>query len=133
MIGGIGIDIIEIERFTHWANYAHTTLERVFSPQEIDYCLKIPIKTAERFAVRFAAREAFYKALCIMAPGLKLPFLTVCKRISIEAEGLPKLVVDWNSLLYTQHNVQSSLITHLSMSHNRTMALALAIIEEVQQ
>ncbi|TET06862.1 4'-phosphopantetheinyl transferase superfamily protein [Candidatus Dependentiae bacterium] len=130
MIVGIGIDSIEIERFSQWHTYAQTTLERIFSSQEIDYCLKIPIKTAERFAVRFAAREAFYKALCIMASDLHFPFLTVCKKISIEVEALPKLVVDWNSLLYTQRKEQSSLIPYLSMSHNQTTALALVIIEK---
>jgi holo-[acyl-carrier protein] synthase len=135
MIAGIGIDSIEIERFSQWHTYARTTLERIFSPQEIDYCLKVPVKTAERLAVRFAAREAFYKALCMMEPSLHFPFLTICKKMSIKetAEGLPKLVVDWQSLFNNKKKNFSSLIIHLSLSHNQTTAFALVIIEEVGQ
>ena len=34
---------------------------------EITYCLGIPKKAAERFAARFAAKEAFYKAIAPLA------------------------------------------------------------------
>jgi holo-[acyl-carrier protein] synthase len=132
MIVGIGIDSIEIERFSQWHTYAQTTLERIFSPQEIDYCLKVPIKTAERLAVRFAAREAFYKALCAMKPQKQIPFLTICKKIYTESNeyAAQSLNINWKSILGQK---ETSLITHLSLTHNQTMALALVIIEEVCQ
>ncbi len=64
MILAIGHDIVEINRFAHWHTYSLKKLSKVFNQSEIDYCLQHPAYTAQRFAVRFAAKEAAYKALC---------------------------------------------------------------------
>jgi len=131
MIAGIGIDSVEIKRFAHWHSYAHTTLERIFSQHEIDYCLAVPSKNAERLAARFAAREAFYKALCSYKSEIQIPFFTLCKHIHIEgaAHAVQHLVVDWNLLLKETLEEQIYPITHLSITHNQTTALALVILE----
>lgn len=71
---GIGIDSVDIERFTEWHTYPRQSLSRIFSDQEIDYCLECPTKSAERFAARFAAREAFLKALHQAMPTIQIPF-----------------------------------------------------------
>lgn len=63
MVLGIGIDSVDIARFEQWHTYSHKKLLRVFSPAEIAYSLENPTKSAERFAVRFAAKEALFKAL----------------------------------------------------------------------
>ena len=60
MVKGIGIDSIEIARFRLWHTYSYRQLSRIFSSEEIDYCLSNIIKSSERFAVRFAAKEAFF-------------------------------------------------------------------------
>lgn len=133
MIVGVGIDSIEIERFKKWQEDADTTLERIFSPQEIEYCLSIPAKSAERFAVRFAAREAFYKALCMMLPEACIPFLTACKNVRIEeTKGAPILHVDWHPLLNPISGADIAMGTiksFLSLTHNKTIATALVIFE----
>ena len=59
MIVGIGIDSVEINRFKNWKTYQYVKLRRIFSENEIAYCLAAPTKIDERFALRFAAREAF--------------------------------------------------------------------------
>ena len=65
MIDGIGVDIIEIERVDR-AIRNPRFVERIFSPAEVEYCGQSV--RAERYAGRFAAKEAvakaFGRALC---------------------------------------------------------------------
>lgn len=76
MIIGVGHDAVAIVRFAHWHTYSHKKLRRIFSEQEIQYCLQEPRKSTERFAARFAAKEALFKALC--QAGCAMPFLRLC-------------------------------------------------------
>jgi len=62
MIGGIGIDMIEVNRIAESIGKDSGFRELVFSPSEIAYCEKKTNKF-EHYAARFAAKEAFYKAL----------------------------------------------------------------------
>jgi len=133
MIVGVGIDSIEIERFNQWHTYAIGTLGRIFSSSEIDYCLSISAKSAERFAARFAAREAFYKALSGVNPARQIPFLKVCKNINLEkaANGYQQMNVKWQSLLEHTEETYSQLKVHLSLTHNQAQAFAFVILERL--
>ena len=63
MIVGLGVDIIEIDCMeAAIARRGRALLERLFTPSEIAYCEKHRNR-AERFAGRFAAKEAAMKAL----------------------------------------------------------------------
>lgn len=85
MILGVGIDSVAISRFVTWHQH-QDRLMRIFSPAEISYCISVPAKSAERFALRFAAREAAFKAL--HSAGIPCPpFLTFCKSITVSAGG----------------------------------------------
>ncbi|PKN03217.1 hypothetical protein CVU75_03350 [Candidatus Dependentiae bacterium HGW-Dependentiae-1] len=101
MIVGIGIDSVETARFTPWKTYPRTRLQRIFSDEEIDYCLANTAKSAQRFASRFAAREAFFKALATTIPDHTLSLLSVCRHIKITRmpRGAATVTVDWNKLL----------------------------------
>jgi holo-[acyl-carrier protein] synthase len=57
----IGIDIVEVNRIAKLIK-SKAFLRRVFTAQEIAYCSAKKNK-AQHFAVRFAAKEAVYKAL----------------------------------------------------------------------
>ncbi len=60
---GLGIDIIEIERIERVIDrHGDRFLERIYTPAEIDYC-RARRHAAPSFAVRFAAKEAFAKAV----------------------------------------------------------------------
>jgi holo-[acyl-carrier protein] synthase len=65
MVYGIGIDIIKIGRFEdalkRWGNRLN---ERLFTPQELLICHK-KAQPGRHLALRFAAKEAFLKALGI--------------------------------------------------------------------
>ncbi len=57
----VGIDIVEVKRIGRLIKNKRF-LERVFTPQERAYCMKKKNR-AQHFAVRFATKEAVWKAL----------------------------------------------------------------------
>lgn len=62
MIYGVGIDIIEVDRVKKIAEKNTRFLQKIFTQTEIDYCLEKKNKY-QHLAARFAAKEAFFKAL----------------------------------------------------------------------
>ncbi len=119
----VGIDAVEIERFKDWHTYSVKKLHRLFTEKEIAYCISIPEKAAERFAVRFAAKEAFYKALSSLHET-PLSFLKVCKYTEVQKKlhGAAFLSVDWKALRLAPYALSCSL------SHTNTTALAVVIM-----
>jgi holo-[acyl-carrier protein] synthase len=63
VIVGLGLDIAEIDRITAAiTRHGGAILERVYTPTEVAYCESHKNKF-ERYAARFAAKEAAMKAL----------------------------------------------------------------------
>jgi holo-[acyl-carrier protein] synthase len=62
MIYGIGIDLIEVERIHKQLARSDRFIQRIFTPDEIVYC-EAKKNKAQNYAGRFAAKEAFFKAL----------------------------------------------------------------------
>ncbi|NWF94068.1 MAG: holo-ACP synthase [Syntrophaceae bacterium] len=63
MIVGTGIDIVNIERVERMmARWGGLFLSRVFTEREIERCQQ-RVRPSECFALRFAAKEAFLKAI----------------------------------------------------------------------
>jgi holo-[acyl-carrier protein] synthase len=56
MIDGIGIDVVDIERFAESIERTPALVEKLFTPAE-------RTKSTASLAARFAAKEALYKAL----------------------------------------------------------------------
>lgn len=131
MIRGIGIDSVEIARFAEWHAFDDKQLQKIFSDEEISYCRQLPLKSAERFAVRFAAREAFFKALAAMKLEKYVPFFEACKLVTIcrNEQGACALEVDWHKIIQSK-NVPN-LRVHLSMTHDQSHAISFVIIEEI--
>ncbi len=132
MIIGIGIDSIEIARFADWHTRPHNELRKLFSDAEIAYCLSSPTTAAERFAVRFAAKEALFKALSNIE-GFKIPFLSLCKVTSIEhsCKGIPTIKTPWDSIIpESSALLVYSIKAHVSLSHSDTMATAMVVLEK---
>jgi phosphopantetheine--protein transferase-like protein len=127
---GLGTDLVEIARFAGWEHKPYTQLAKIFSPQEIAHALACPTKMAERFAVRFAAREAFFKALHDLLPNVQIPLLTVLRNVHVThaANGAPQLVVNWPALNIpadiTQELKCTQMSLQLSLTHTKTIALA---------
>src|SRR5260370_17312199 len=64
MVLGLGTDLIETRRMQESIDrFGERFLERVFTVDEVAYCLRKKKNAAESFAARFAAKEAGAKAL----------------------------------------------------------------------
>lgn len=129
MIMGIGTDLVEILRFTDWHLKPEKSLIRLFHPQEISYCIRDEKKSAARFAARFGAREALWKALSSYYPNHHMPFLTFCKNnwVSKEKE-IPQMIIDVG-FIKNHIPLPNNLIIHLSLSHEKNYAIAMIILE----
>lgn len=124
MILALGIDSVEIDRFKSWHTYSRQKLVRVFSQAEIDYCLSTSEKNAERFAVRFAAKEAFFKALCQLYPEKRFLLLKVAKNCHIiKTQSSPELLINWNALNSPKLKVL------ISLTHTRQTASAAVFLQ----
>lgn len=128
MIIGVGIDAVEIARFAQWHTKPYHRLNRIFTESEIAYCLQNPAKSAERFAARYAAREALYK---IMHTQFQIPFLTLCRAITIikDIHGKPAIMLDRHILSAWNATRVFSTTWHLTMTHTHTTAIAFIIAE----
>jgi holo-[acyl-carrier protein] synthase len=64
MIYGIGVDLVKVDRLARVVDrYGERFLKRVFTDREIAYCQTRARQGVYQFAQRFAAKEAFSKAL----------------------------------------------------------------------
>lgn len=60
----IGTDIVEVSRIKeNITKHENRFLDRVFTKGEIEYCESKNVQKFQSYAVRFAAKEAIYKAL----------------------------------------------------------------------
>jgi holo-[acyl-carrier protein] synthase len=124
MIAGLGIDIIEVERVATKISKEAGFRELVFSKEEIDYCETKTDKFVH-YAARFAAKEAFFKAIGTgWAEGMAFNEV----EIKNDANGKPELFL----LGATGKSVVAlGIITiSLSLSHLKTIASAVVIIEK---
>lgn len=63
MIYGIGVDLVKVERVAAALDrHGDRFLKRIFTPREIEHC-QGKVRAASMLAMRFAAKEAFSKAL----------------------------------------------------------------------
>jgi len=126
MIQSVGIDSVEIARFDCWKNYTRTSLLKIFSPAELTYSFSNVAKTSERLAARFAAKEAAFKALYSLCTK-KTSLLSWCKLVEVvhAADNQPYLHVAWH--VFDLRCIPSAL--HLSITHTKTTATALVIVE----
>ncbi|MGC2310880.1 MAG: 4'-phosphopantetheinyl transferase superfamily protein [Candidatus Babeliaceae bacterium] len=121
----VGIDAAEIVRFKEWHKKPFQQLNRIFSIQEIAYCLNNDQLSAQRFAARFAAKEALYKVLTQLSTALP-PFFTVCSASSLEhlPSGVPCFTINWERL-----DLIASPIT-VSITHTHAIAVAIVFLSE---
>lgn len=127
MINGIGIDSTEINRFANWHSMPIAQLKRIFSPAEIEYSLESPPLSPQRFAVRFAAKEAFFKAWNSALPTHYAPFLTFCRAVSLThgAHNAPKLEIHYNLLPLINRTIHPL----ISLTHTQTTATAFVFLQ----
>jgi len=124
MIVGIGIDVVEISRIKEMEErWGARFAERVFTEEEIAYC-SAKSNRAESLAVRFAAKEAFAKAL-----GTGWDGTFQWKDFSIRALSGGKPVAVLSASM--QNRLRNTRI-HLSLSHSDHYATAVVILEDAE-
>jgi holo-[acyl-carrier protein] synthase len=124
MILGIGTDIIEVERVKRKVEAGKGFKEMVFSPAEINYCESQTFK-AENYAARFAAKEAFFKALGTGWIG-EMSFSEV--EILKDELGKPSLILHGKTKEFAKSKGIKE--THVSISHIKTIAQAFVVLEK---
>ena len=118
----VGVDLVEIQRIEEVIRrYGERFLQRIYTAREVEYCRRKP--DASSFAARFAAKEAVAKALGVgIAQGVRWTDVEVRN----DSHGKPYL---------TLHGRAAELLRgkklHLSLSHSRTHAIAMVVVEEV--
>lgn len=124
MTSGVGIDMIEVERIAKSINKESGFREMVFSTTEIVYCESKKNKF-EHYAARFAAKEAFFKAL-----GTGWAENTLFNEVEIihNKEGKPEVAL-LGATLETINTLGVKKIL-VSLSHLKTIASAIVIIEK---
>jgi len=124
MIFGIGTDIVELSRIESMrARYGVRLAGRLLSSDEMPDYHASP--NAARFlAKRFAAKEAFAKAV---GSGLRVP--VSLRRISVTHDGLGKPVMQFDETLRL-HLAQLGINGHhLSISDERELIVAFVVLE----
>lgn len=123
VIIGVGVDIIEISRIEEAVNDNTNFMEKVFTDHEIEY-LKSRKMRPEYIAGRFASKEAVSKAL---GTGFR-EFSLRDIEIDRNSLGKPLVILKGKAKQIAQRHGKYKI--HLSISHDKTKAIAYVIIEE---
>jgi holo-[acyl-carrier protein] synthase len=124
MIFGIGTDIVEVSRIEDsLERFGEAFAQRILSERE--WQAFVLSQTKARFlAKRFAAKEAFAKAL---GTGLRGP--ATFQNIGVTHDDLGKPVLDLASILQEFLNQRGIRFQHLSISDEKALALAFVVLE----
>lgn len=119
---GIGVDLCSISKIQQSIEQNPRFLERYYSPEERAYLVQKNQGLYQSAAAMFAAKEAFLKAL-----GLGLGFIPL-EQVTIlhEESGKPYFVLG----IQAQEKLLAAgaRIAHVSLSHERDMAIAVVIL-----
>jgi holo-[acyl-carrier protein] synthase len=125
-IFGIGTDIVNIKRMEHsLKKHGFSFKNRIFSKKEISYCEKKK-NPSSFYAKRFAAKEAFTKALGTgIRKGVNLKNIEITNNVY----GKPLILLKGNLSRYLKKKIKSSKYDiHLSLSDDKPWAQATVII-----
>jgi holo-[acyl-carrier protein] synthase len=125
MIFGIGIDLVSVSRIERViGKWGDRFLQRVFSPHERQICSARAFP-ASAFALRFAAKEAFSKAVGLgMRKGLKWREVEVFN----DPVGKPHLrLYGASSKVCLEHGITG---IHLSLSDEHGYGIAMVVLEK---
>ena len=122
MIRGIGVDVVDIERFRTSLTRTPSMRTRLFTAEELAYVAP-KVDPFRSLAARFAAREAVMKAMGVGlgAFGFQEVWVTVA------ASGQPSLCVTGAAArLAIEREIGS---WHLSLTHTALVAVAYVVAE----
>ena len=124
MIAGIGTDIAEVKRFERWIKNPEM-LERFFNEKEQSTATSEAAR-CQHYAVRFAAKEAFSKALGTGISGFNLKEVYITNN----SEGKPLLNIEGKALALMNERLGESNAL-VSLSHEKEYAIAFVVLDKV--
>jgi holo-[acyl-carrier protein] synthase len=125
MIVSIGIDIVEVYRIAETLARTPRFGERVFTDAERAYCDTKGAAAPQSYAGRFAAKEAFLKALQTGWRG-KITWRDI--EIISSDQGVPSLNISGEAATLFESSGATQM--HLSISHTSEHAVAQVIFEK---
>ncbi|MFL6352488.1 MAG: holo-ACP synthase [Bryobacteraceae bacterium] len=127
MIVGIGTDLVEIERIRKSiAQYGDRFLDRVYTERERAYASS-KANAAERYAARFAAKEAGMKAI---GTGWRNGVTWKDFEVAHEKSGQPTLTLS-GVALEISHTLGVERVS-ISLTHTAEIAFAVVILESTK-
>jgi holo-[acyl-carrier protein] synthase len=126
MIYGIGVDLVKVARIERVIErYGDRFLDRVFTEREVAYC-RGKAWAASALAMRFAAKEAFSKALGVGLRQGGIHWREV--EVVPDPRGKPEIFVSGRAA----HLCEAAGITnlHITLTDEDHQALAVVILEK---
>lgn len=121
MIHGIGTDLVQVQRMRSWESSGLAT--RFFHPDELAWSMSRGNGAVSSLAARFAAKEAFGKALGTGLRGLCLRDIEVRR-----SEGT-RPVLKLHGSAQKALGLLGKTRVHLSLGHEGDYAIATVLIE----
>jgi holo-[acyl-carrier protein] synthase len=122
VIVGIGIDAVRVSRLEKWAADP-AILERFFDSREIKTVTDRGRGMVRSLAARFAAKEAFCKALGTGFAGIALRDIMVLN----PRDQRPELVLEGTALKALRTAGAERI--HVSLTHEKDLAIAQVVLE----
>lgn len=124
MIAGVGVDLVSIPRFHElMERRGEAALSRFFTESEVARCRAARLP-AESFAARFAAKEAFFKAL---GTGWGLGGRWTEVEVVSAPSGAPSLALTGRAAEAAAERGVARI--HLSLTHTEETAAAFVVLE----
>jgi holo-[acyl-carrier protein] synthase len=129
MIYGIGTDIIQIARLeAALARSGERFAAKILGPDELEIfrarSAAVEVRGLRYLATRFAAKEAFSKAIGL---GLRMPMTWRSAQVMNASSGQPAIVANGALQKFMQQN---GLSTQVSISDEAEYAVAFVIVEQ---
>jgi|TARA_B110000444_G_C18672338_1_gene515800 holo-[acyl-carrier protein] synthase len=126
IIFGIGTDIVDISRIKKLFIKNKKFKSKIFSKKEIKYC-ESRLNKIESYSKRFAAKEAFAKALGVgISKGISFNEISVINN----KNGAPFIELLGKTKSITKNLIKTKNKIYLSLSDEKKYALAMVIISQ---
>ena len=121
MVKGVGVDVVDVERFRLSLQRTPSMRERIFVAEELEYVAP-KVDPVPSLAARFAAREAVMKAMGLGLGAFGFHEVWVRVQEGGETNGAPSLMVTGRALdLAIARGIGR---WHISLSHDGPVAIA---------
>ena len=124
MIVGIGIDLVESDRFLDWSAFKK---QRIFTKKELEYADNDNAKSEKHLANFWAAREA-----CLKALGTGFGDDIAFSDISVvhDDNGHPEIMIAGGARNALKELAGITAAVHLSISDQDNFSIAMVVIEK---